>query len=81
VGGFVNSNIKTAIFWVVLICLIVILYTVVSRTKHPAEEQIAFTDFIDQVKDKKIRDVNIAGNEVCWCRRRLSSCCWRSGSS
>jgi cell division protease FtsH len=60
----VNSNIKTAIFWVVLICLIVILYTVVSRTKHPAEEQIAFTDFIDQVKDKKIRDVNIAGNEV-----------------
>ena len=59
-----NSNIKTAIFWVVLICLIVILYTVVSRTKHPAEEQIAFTDFIDQVKDKKIRDVNIAGNEV-----------------
>ena len=59
-----NSNIKTAIFWVVLICLIVLLYTIVRTGKHPAEEQIAFTDFVDQVKDKKIRDVNIAGNEV-----------------
>ena len=59
-----NSNIKTAIFWVVLICLAVLLWTIVRQGKHPTEEQIAFTDFIDQVKDKKIRDVNIAGNEV-----------------
>ena len=59
-----NSNIKTAIFWVVVICLIVLLYTIVRQGKHPAEEQIAFTDFVDQVKDKKIKDVNIAGNEV-----------------
>src|ERR1022692_3482691 len=64
VGGFVNSNIKTAIFWVVLICLIVLLWTIVHQGKHATEEQIAFTDFIDQVKDKKVRDVNIAGNEV-----------------
>jgi len=60
----VNSNIKTAIFWVVLICLIVLLYTIVRTGKHPAEEQIAFTDFIEQVKDHKVKDVNIAGNEV-----------------
>jgi cell division protease FtsH len=40
------------------------LYTIVRQGKHPAEEQIAFTDFVDQVKDKKIKDVNIAGNEV-----------------
>src|ERR1039458_9459145 len=54
----------TAIFWVVLICLIVLLWTIVHQGKHATEEHIAFTDFIDQVKDKKVRDVNIAGNEV-----------------
>jgi len=40
------------------------LYTIVRTGKHPAEEQIAFTDFIEQVKDHKVKDVNIAGNEV-----------------
>jgi cell division protease FtsH len=60
----VNSNIKTAIFWVVLICLAVLLWTIVRTGKHPAEEQVAFTDFLDQVKDKKVKEVNISGNEV-----------------
>ncbi len=59
-----NSNIKTAIFWVVLICLGVLLWTIMRTGKHPAEEQIAFTDFLDQVKDKKIKEVNITGIEV-----------------
>jgi cell division protease FtsH len=44
--------------------LAVLLWTIVRQGKHPTEEQIAFTDFIDQVKDHKVRDVNIAGNEV-----------------
>jgi cell division protease FtsH len=44
--------------------LAVLLWTIVRTGKHPAEEQIAFTDFIDQVKDKKVSDVNIAANEV-----------------
>ena len=59
-----NSNIKTAIFWVVLICLAVLLWTIVRTGKHQTEEQIAFTDFVDQVKDHKVKDVSIAGNEV-----------------
>ncbi|MGA2594157.1 MAG: ATP-dependent metallopeptidase FtsH/Yme1/Tma family protein, partial [Bryobacteraceae bacterium] len=59
-----NSNIKTAIFWVVLICVAVLLWTVVRTGKRPSEEQIAFTDFVDQVKDKKIKEVTVAGNEV-----------------
>jgi cell division protease FtsH len=44
--------------------LAVLLWTIVRQGKHPTEEQVAFTDFIDQVKDHKVRDVNIAGNEV-----------------
>ena len=59
-----NSNIKTAIFWVVLICLAVLLWTIVRQGKQGAVDQIKFTDFIDQVKDKKVKDVTIAANEV-----------------
>ena len=59
-----NSNIKTAIFWVVLICVAVLLWTVVRTGKGRTEKQITFTEFIDQVKDKKVKEVNIAGNEV-----------------
>jgi cell division protease FtsH len=42
----------------------VLLWTVVRTGKRPSEEQIAFTDFVDQVKDKKIKEVTVAGNEV-----------------
>ena len=50
-----NSNIKTAIFWVVLICLAVLLWTIVRQGKQGTEDQIKFTDFIDQVKDRRSR--------------------------
>ena len=59
-----NSNIKTAIFWVVLICLGVLLWTIMRAGKHPTEDQIVFTDFLEQVKDKKVREVTISNNEV-----------------
>ena len=59
-----NSNIKTAIFWVVLICVAVLLWTVVRTGKGRTEKQITFTEFLDQIQDKRIKEVTIAGNEV-----------------
>jgi cell division protease FtsH len=60
----VNSNIKTALFWVVLICLVVLLWTVVRTGKHTPEQQITFTDFLNKVQEKKVKEVTISGNEV-----------------
>jgi len=60
----VNSNIKTAIFWVVLICVAVLLWTVVRTGKSRPEQQVTFTDFLDKVKDKRVKEVTITGNEV-----------------
>jgi cell division protease FtsH len=40
------------------------LYTIVRQGKHPTEDQITFSAFVDQVKDKKVKDVTIANNEV-----------------
>jgi cell division protease FtsH len=44
--------------------LAVLLWTIIRQGKHPAEEQIAFSDFMDQVQDKKVKEVTISGNEV-----------------
>ena len=37
---FMNSNVKTAIFWVVLICLVVLLWVVVKAGGNKKEEKL-----------------------------------------
>jgi cell division protease FtsH len=60
----VNSNIKTAIFWVVLILVAVFLWQVVTRGQKRTEKSINFSEFMQQVEEGKIKDVVIAGNDV-----------------
>ncbi|MBM3814797.1 MAG: ATP-dependent metallopeptidase FtsH/Yme1/Tma family protein [Acidimicrobiia bacterium] len=59
-----NSNVKTAVFWVVLICLAVLLWAVVQSGKSPKQENLTFTNFLNEIKDERIKTVEIAGNEV-----------------
>ncbi len=59
-----NSNVKTAVFWVVLICVAVLLWTVVRTGKTRMEEELTFTAFLSEVEAGKVKDVVITGNEV-----------------
>ena len=59
-----NSNIKTAVFWVVLICVAVLLFAVVRTGQGRKEQQITFTEFMDKVQQGQVKDVTISGNEV-----------------
>ncbi len=59
-----NSNIKTAIFWVVLICVAVLLWTVMKHGKGRPEHQLIFSQFLYQVENGKVKSVTISGNEV-----------------
>ncbi len=59
-----NSNVKTAVFWVVLICVAVLLWTVVRTGKARMEQELSFTQFINEVEAGKVKDVTISGNEV-----------------
>ena len=54
-GGFVNSNVKTLIFWVVLICVAVLLFAVVRTGQGMKEDHISFTQFLEKVKAGKSR--------------------------
>ncbi len=59
-----NSNIKTLIFWVVLVCLAVLLFAVVRSGQGPTEKQISFTQFLNEVEQGQVKEVTITGNEV-----------------
>ncbi|MBI3207819.1 MAG: ATP-dependent metallopeptidase FtsH/Yme1/Tma family protein [Candidatus Solibacter usitatus] len=59
-----NSNVKTAIFWVVLICVAVILWTVVRNGKTRPESAINFSNFLYNVEAGKVKSVTITSNEV-----------------
>ncbi len=59
-----NSNVKTAVFWVVLICVAVLLWAVVQHGQSPKQEVLTFTQFLTEVKDERIKTVEISGNEV-----------------
>jgi cell division protease FtsH len=60
----VNSNIKTLIFWVVLICVAVLLIAVVRTGQGPREQNISFTDFLNKIQAGEVKEVTISNNEV-----------------
>jgi cell division protease FtsH len=59
-----NSNVKTAVFWVVLICVVLLLYAVVSRSNGKREETQSLTNFLADVENGRVKGVEISGNEV-----------------
>ena len=59
-----NSNIKTAIFWVVLICVAVLLWTVVRTGKNRPQATINFSQFLSDVDEGKVKQVTFRGTDV-----------------
>ena len=59
-----NSNVKTAIFWVVLACLGVILWSVVRTNAGRQDQELSFSRFMDQVEAGRVREVTLTGMEA-----------------
>src|SRR5271167_3562689 len=59
-----NSNFKTAIFWVVIIVVVVLFWTVVHNTKSRPDAQLSFTQLMNDVNAGKIKSVSISGNDL-----------------
>ena len=55
-----NSNIKTLIFWVILVVVAVFLFAVVKSGNSPKEQTLTFTEFLDKVKSGEVKDVYVA---------------------
>ena len=55
-----NSNVKTAVFWVVLICVAVLLWTVVRTGQTRTEKEPSFSEFLSDVQAGKVKEVTIS---------------------
>ena len=54
-----NSNLKTAVFWVVIICVAVLLWAVVHTGRSKAEDQPTFTQLMQYVEEGKVKSVTV----------------------
>ncbi|HXG59153.1 MAG TPA: ATP-dependent zinc metalloprotease FtsH [Thermoanaerobaculia bacterium] len=58
-----NSTVKTALLWVVIIVLVFLLWSLFQTTKGTSEP-IAFSDFMKRVKEGQVESVTIRGEEI-----------------
>src|SRR5262245_53668534 len=60
-----NANLRNFALWVVIVLLLLALFTLfqnpASRTKS---NEITYSQFLKDVDQRKVRDANIAGNEI-----------------
>ena len=56
-----NSNVKTAIFWVVIICVAVLLWAVVNKGGKTTTETLTFSEMMIQVEAGKVESAVING--------------------
>ena len=59
-----SSNVKTAVFWVVIVCAVVLVYMAVKTGKGPTPTNLKAGDFIALIQAGKINDADITGNDV-----------------
>src|SRR5215213_3973571 len=58
-----NSTVKTALLWVVIIVLVFLLWSLFNTAKG-ASEQIPFSTFISRVNEGYVEKVTIRGDEI-----------------
>ncbi len=54
-----NSNVKTAIFWIVIICVAVLLWAVVSKGGKTTVDTLTFSALMSEVEAGKIEAANV----------------------
>jgi cell division protease FtsH len=60
----VNSNLKTGVFWVVLVCVALLAWQVVKSGRTRPQKTITFTGFIREVEAGKVWKVTISDGHV-----------------
>ncbi|MDZ4802149.1 MAG: ATP-dependent zinc metalloprotease FtsH [Bryobacteraceae bacterium] len=59
-----NSNVKQAVLWIVLLCVAALIWIVVRSGRGPNEAQLTFSQFMTEVEQGKISKVSISGHDV-----------------
>jgi cell division protease FtsH len=59
-----SANVKTAVFWVVIICAVVLVYMAVKTGRGAPPRNLTVSDFVTYIQDGKVKDANITGTDV-----------------
>ena len=59
-----NSNAKTAVFWLAILVALGLVYMAVKTTRTPQPRMMSTSEFVTQVQADKVKDANITGSDV-----------------
>ncbi len=59
-----SANVKTAVFWIVIVCAVVLVYMAVKTGRGPNPQNLSVSDFVSSVQDGKVKEATITGTEV-----------------
>src|SRR6201996_8931018 len=59
-----SSNVKTAVFWVVILLAVVLVWMAVKTGRGPTPQNLSVSDFVTYVQDGKVKEANITGTDV-----------------
>ena len=61
-----NSSVKTVLFWVFILALLVLLWSVVQRgaSLGGKDTEITYSDLFDKVQNQQVQDAVVQGNEL-----------------
>ena len=59
-----NSNVKTLVFWIVLVCVGVLVWAVIQAGGGKREEVLTFSQFLNDVDAGRVKSVTINGTDV-----------------
>ena len=59
-----SSNVKTAVFWVVIICAVVLVYMAVKTGRGAPPKNLSVSEFVALIQDGKIKQAEITSTEV-----------------
>ncbi len=59
-----SGNVKTAVFWVVIICAVVVVYMAVKTGRGTPPQNLTVSQFVDDVQAGKVKEAAINGTDV-----------------
>ena len=59
-----SANVKTAVFWVVIISAVVLVYMAVKTGRGTPPTTLKSSDFVSYIQQDKIKDADITGTDV-----------------
>jgi len=57
-----SSNVKTAVFWVVIISAVLLVYMAVKTGRGTPPKSMTMSEFVQLIQDGKVKDADITGN-------------------